>query len=557
MTTIDMSGWMAARLRHYMGNSLPGRDARDGSAPVPAKANGKLRPLGISTLPARMRNALLCLNFCPSTTRIRAAAHRVALSVIASAILAPGSCGIAMAAAPACACDSAAVVDQALPAVVNIRVAKVVHVRGAAAGKPELDRFEPYSASGFVIDPSGVIATNEHVVKDAAAITVVFSDGSHTSARLIGAAALMDFALLKVAVSKPLPVLRFGDSDALRVAEPVIAIGNPLGLGTSVSTGVVSALNRTRNTTPFGASVQTDAAINPGDSGGPLLDCTGVVIGIDTSLISNAKVLGSIGLGFALPSDSVKFAVGKLLNRQTSGPNWIGVHLQDLTPWLGTIFGYSTTTGAIVTGTDPDSPAADAPLDPGDIITAANGRQMHDASDVMQSIVMQPLEAPIVLSVWRAGHSMELVIRGHPWPHIAALRSDVLASAASIVRARKAGLGLHLTKLTAAYRRRLGLTGGSGVLIDRVTPGSQANHVGLIPGEIIGQIDERPARTPQDVMGWLAHATRPVALLVRDKTVARWVLLYLGRIDVRDLITRLPAVVAATGASNVDRHVSR
>ncbi len=543
MTNIDMSAWMAAGLRHHMRNPLPGRDACDRSAPVPALV--------------RTRNLLLGLNFRPSTRRVRAAAYGVALSVVASAIMAPGSAGIAVAAAPACVCDSAAVVEQALPAVVNIRVAKVVRVRGANARKPELDRFEPYSASGFVIDASGVIATNEHVVKDAAAITVVFSDGSHASARLIGAASLMDFALLKVTVSKPLPVLRFGDSDALRVAEPVIAIGNPLGLGTSVSTGVVSALNRSRRTTPFDASIQTDAAINPGDSGGPLLDCTGAVIGIDTLLISNAKVLGSIGLGFALPSDSVKFAVRRLLNRQSSGPDWIGVHLQDLTPWLGTVFGYSTTTGAIVTGTDPNSPAADAPLAPGDIITAANGRQPHDASDVMQSIAMQPIGAPLVLSIWRAGHSEEIVIRGQPWPHTVALRSDVLASAASITRARKAGLGLHLTKLTASYRQRLGLTGDSGVLIDRVTPGSQANHVGLIPGEIIDQVDERPARTTQDVMRWLAHATRPVALLVRDKAVARWVLLYLGRIDVRDLITPLPPVVAAGGASDVESHVSR
>ena len=539
MTTIGMSGWLAAVLR----DPLRGRAACHRSAPVSA--------------PARMRKAGLGPHCRPSIRRIRAVTSCVGLFIVASAILAAGRGGIAVAASPACACDSATVVDQALPAVVNIRVAKVVRVRGATAGNPELDRFEPYSASGFVIDPSGVIATNEHVVKDAAAITVVFSDGSHASARLIGAAALMDFALLKVAVSKPLPVLRFGDSDVLRTAEPVIAIGNPLGLGTSVSTGVVSALNRSRKTTPFDASVQTDAAINPGDSGGPLLNCTGAVIGIDTLLISNAKVLGSIGLGFALPSDSIKFAVGELLNQQTSGPNWIGVRLQDLTPWLGTVFGYSTTTGAIVTGADPDSPAADAPLDAGDIITAANGRQLHDASDVMRSIAMQPVGAPIALSIWRAGRSVEIVIRGEPWPHTVAPRSDVLASAASIIRARKAGLGLHLTKLTATYRQRRRLTGDAGVLIDRVTPGSQANHVGLIPGEIIEQVDQRPARAPQDVMGWLAHATRPVALLVRGKAATRWVLLYLGRIDVRDLLTPRLGVVAAGGASDVDRHIPR
>lgn len=469
--------------------------------------------------------------------RIPRVVSRFTWIAAAIAIVAATSGHPAAAATAAWTCSSAAVIAGALPATVNIRVVKVVRVRAATARKHEVDRFRLYTGSGFVIDPSGIIATNKHVIENAAVIEVVFSDGAEARAQLIGAGDLIDLALLKVSASRPLVALRFGDSNALQVGQPVIAVGDPLGIGMSVSTGVVSALGRALMTTPFDDFVQTDAAINPGDSGGPLLDCTGNVIGIDTALISNAKVLGSIGLGFALASNSVKFATHRLLGEESGGPNWIGVHLQDVTAQLGRVFGYFGATGAIVTSVDPNSPAADAALRAGDIVTAANGRELRDASQVMRFVLRQSAGSPVTLSLWRAGRPVDLLIRGRPWPHMKVLHNEVLATAADVVRAESIGLGLHLDSVTASdLGQRTGLIAVPGVRINRVTPGSQAANVGLVAGDVIEQIGEQPARTPESVMARLAHAETPVALLVRGKTGKRWVLLHIGHIDVRDLV---------------------
>jgi serine protease Do len=288
--------------------------------------------------------------------------------------------------------------------------------------------------------------------------------------------------------------------------------------------------------------IQTDASINPGNSGGPLLDCSGKIVGINTALISNNPSLGSIGLGFAMPSDDVKFVTNKLRNPDKDPPNWIGVNLQDLTWELAGIFARPDMTGAIVTGVDPESPAAQAALVPGDIITGAEGRELPDARAILRAIVMHPAGTPVPLSVWRDGKIVGLTVRGQPWPHTTALRSDVLASAAAVARAQAQGLGLglHLATITPADRQRFSLGNVSGVLVDQVTPGSQAQDRGLVAGDVIVQVDNRPATTPDDVMSRLASRSAAsgsrVALLVRNKSGARWIALFVGRIDVSGLL---------------------
>lgn len=258
---------------------------------------------------------------------IRNKAKCVALSTAILAFAAMGSGGSA-AAAPPRVCDSGTIVAQALPAIVNITVVKVVDGTDATPGKPDDARFDVFVGSGAVIDPSEIIVTNKHVIEGAATISVTFHDKSELPAQLIAAASFMDLAVLKVNMPRPLAALQFGDSDAVQIGQPVTAVGNPLGLGTSVSTGVVSALDRDLKQTPFDDFIQTDASINPGNSGGPLLDCAGNIIGIDTALVSNNKVPGSIGIGFALPSNDVKFVAAKLLHPETASPNWIGLRLQ-------------------------------------------------------------------------------------------------------------------------------------------------------------------------------------------------------------------------------------
>ena len=480
----------------------------------------------------------------PTALLLAAIAAVTAVNTQASATTVPGLC------------DSADVVANALSAVVNITVVKVLRTKDTTPGDASNEHIAVFVGSGVAIDPSGIIVTNKHVIQNAALIHVIFHDQVEAPARLIAASALEDLALLKVNVPTPLPTLQFGNSDALQVGQEVMAVGNPLGLGTSVSTGVVSGLHRNLMRTLVDDFIQTDASINPGNSGGPLLDCSGKIVGIDTALISNNPSLGSIGLGFAMPSDDVKFVTNKLRNPDKDPPNWIGVNLQDLTWELAGIFARPDMTGAIVTGVDPESPAAQAALVPGDIIMGAEGQELPDARAILRAIVVQPAGTPIPLSVWRDGKIVGLTVRGQPWPHMTALRSDVLASAAAVARAQAQGLGLglHLAAITPADRQRFSLGNVSGVLVDQVTPGSQAQDRGLVAGDVIVQVDNRPATTPDDVMSRLASRSTAsgsrVALLVRNKSGARWIALFVGRIDVSGLLA--PPVLPNGAASPHD-----
>lgn len=447
----------------------------------------------------------------------------------------------AAAAAPTTgACSSAGVVAPVLPAVVNITVVRIIPNRGADAGQGVQEKIEIFVGSGFVVDPSGLIVTNKHVIQDAAVIRVTFNDRQQVPAQLVAAAALVDLAVLKVDMPHPLQALRFANSDALRLGQAVVAIGNPIGLGTSVSTGVVSGLNRDLMRTPFDNFIQTDASINPGNSGGPLLDCGGDVIGVNTALLSNSKVLGSIGLGFAMPSNDARIVVNKLRDPDHVQADWIGVHLQDLTGPLAGVFGRPGTDGAIITAVDPDSPAAKAGLARGDIITAVDREQQPDARAVLRAIIVKPPGQPIVLAVWQHSALRDVMLRGQEWPGMLALRSNVLASAADVARAEAQGLGLRLAAVTPAIRKELGLSSDAGVLVEDITPESQAATMGLKTGDIIEQVNDRPAATPQDVLGQLQRGRAKqgdfVALLVRNKTMTKWVTLYVGQIDIAALI---------------------
>jgi serine protease Do len=471
--------------------------------------------------------------------KIDAAAPRIALAIAVTAGLLTACIGTGVA-APSDSCNTTGVVAQALPAIVNIRVVKITRENDAAASKPAGEKIDVSVGSGAIIDASGVIVTNKHVIQDSAMIEVTFNDKSQVPAQLIGAGALSDLALLKVDVGKPLPFLQFGDSDALRLGQPVIAVGNPLGIGTSVSTGVISGLDRDLMRSAFDDFIQTDASINPGNSGGPLLDCTGKIVGIDSALVSNSKVLGSIGLGFALPSNDVQFVARKLRDPLTSTATWVGLHLQDLTARLATVFGRPDISGAIVTGTDPDSPAARASLVAGDVITGANGHELPDARAILRFVLAQPLDTPISFTVWHQGHMSEVTLRTQPWPHIMALRSDVLASPADVAREAQEGIGLHLTAITEANSKRFGLSVDQGDLVDQVTPGSQADEADLRPGDVIVQVNDHPAPAPEVLSAQLRYganaATDLVALLVHSAAATRWVTLYVGRVDVTALL---------------------
>ena len=206
--------------------------------------------------------------------------------------------------------------------------------------------------SGFIIDPGGIIVTNKHVIDGALDIKVLFSDGDRVPAKLVAVAAMLDLAVLKVDVDRPLPVLKWGNSEALRVGDAVLAIGNPLGLGMSVSAGIVSALNRDIQDTPFDNYIQTDAAINHGNSGGPMVDLDGEVVGVDTALYNPDEAGGFIGIGLAIPAETAQFVVSRLLDPSDPRPGWIGVKLQDLTPELSEALGMRGARGSIIAAVD-------------------------------------------------------------------------------------------------------------------------------------------------------------------------------------------------------------
>jgi serine protease Do len=224
----------------------------------------------------------------------------------------------------------AAIVRRVAPAVVYIAEWKV-HPATEPNQAPR--RVRAY-ASGFIIDPSGIVVTNKHVVDDALSMHVIFSNGDSAPAHLLAAAAMTDLAVLKVDVDHPLPALKWANSDALQVGDPVLTIGNPLGIGTSVSAGIVSALNRNLHDSPFDSYIQTDAAINYGNSGGPLIDSNGEVVGVDTAFYDPDANGGSIGIGFAIPSNLASFVVRFLLEPNHPKPGWIGVTLQDMSDTL-------------------------------------------------------------------------------------------------------------------------------------------------------------------------------------------------------------------------------
>ncbi len=484
---------------------------------------------------------------------------RLPVAVLAMAVLGAIGAGTPAMAAASNSCDVADVVAQALPAIVNITVVKVLTTnsdeQGEAAiadsapvarrdmaaspgGEPAGPHFATFVGSGAIINPAGIIITNKHVIKDAAVIRVMLSNKTEVPAQLIAAASMVDLAVLKVNVPEPLPTLAFGDSAALRVGQKVIAVGNPLGLGTSVSVGVVSARGRDLMTSPFDDFIQTDATINPGNSGGPLLNCAGRIVGIDTALLSNSKVLGSIGIGFALPANEAQFVASRLVNPDSVAPNWIGLHLQTLTARLATIFGRPDMLGAIVTAVVPGSPAAEADIQPGDIIAGVDGHELGSASAVLNHIVTLPVTQPISLLIWRDREMQEVVLRGQPWPDMTALRSNVLASAASVAEAQATGLGLQLAPKATTTTMPSGPV--SGVLVDTVTQGSQADAVGIRAGDVIERVDGKPASNPAEVMHELARGASGdgdlVALLVHGKANTKWVTLYVGRVYVSGLL---------------------
>jgi serine protease Do len=454
--------------------------------------------------------------------------YRVLLPVLATLIALPFANAPAF--ARAMESGDAAAAQKATPAVVNIATWKLRQPTNVG----ESPRRVKTHGSGFIIDPSGIIVTNKHVIDGALDIKVLFSDGVRAPARLVAVAAMLDLAVLKVDVDHPLPVLKWGDSEALRVGDAVLAIGNPLGLGMSVSAGIVSALNRDIQDTPFDNYIQTDAAINHGNSGGPLVDLDGAVIGIDTALYNPDEAGGFIGIGLAIPAETAQFVVSRLLDPTTPRPGWLGFKLQDLTPELSEALGMGTAKGSIIAGVDTGGPASTAGLRPGDVLHAIGGTKPADSRAFMRTIVEIPVGRPAELTVWRDGKEETVKAIVAEWPNDMPGGGVMSAQTAEAMIQKMPDPGVRLAPLTDAARKQYGLDPKmSGVLIASVEADCEARDLGIVAGDVVTGAQGTPVATPDDVRRAVRTAHdqhRPfLALLVQGKSGARWVSLSMGR----------------------------
>jgi serine protease Do len=360
-------------------------------------------------------------------------------------------------------------------------------------------------ASGFVIDPSGVIVTCAHVVHGAWQFEVTFSDGTKVPAHVVAAARLIDIALIKVDVGHTLPVLRWGDSEKLELGDPVFTIGNALGVGLSVSGGIVSGLNRNLMDSPFDDYIQTDAAINHGNSGGPLFNTEGEVIGVDTEIISATPSWS--GVGFAIPSSGARMVADRLMNPDGPRPGWIGVKLQPVTSDMAEALGMEQARGSIVANVAHGGPAEKAGLRVGDVVLQLGTTPPSDQRALLRAIALAPIGQRDKLTVWRDGkqQSLEVVITQWPMGRWDAL--DVAAAAPPPQPRIPADLGLALATLDDANRAHFGLDiNQTGVLVSGVATDTDAAERGIVAGDVILRVQEKIVTTPAEVQAAFADA---------------------------------------------------
>ena len=409
-------------------------------------------------------------------------------------------------------------VARELPAVVSISILRApspatgttVASTAGSAEHSAAPRGRRFLGSGFIIDPSGIIVTNRHVVEDATDILVTLQDNTLLRATLLAQADQIDVALIKVTPDSPLPTVGFGDSDAVRVADRVLAIGNPLGLGGSVTRGIVSALNRDIRDTPFDDYIQTDAAINHGNSGGPLLNERGEVIGMNTAIFSPEANSGSIGLGFAIPSNDVKYVADALRSPAGMRIGTLDFRIQQVTPEIADALSMSKAEGVIVGGTKEGGGASKCGIMAGDIILRYGNMQVKDVRALARAIARTPPGTVVSLRIWRNDEPLVVAATVQEVPHAA---SSVAALPAA------AGPGWRLARIDDATRQ--------GVMVTQIAEDGTAAEAGLSVGDLVVQIQQDKVAGPEDVDQLIALARQQqrhyVAVLVQRNTEGlRW-----------------------------------
>ena len=420
--------------------------------------------------------------------------------------------------------------ERLLPAVVNISTTQTVSGTG-----PDIPRFPPGSpfedffddfmdrrdvperratslGSGFIIDSSGYIVTNNHVIADADEITVILQDDSRLVAELIGTDDRTDLAVLRVEPEAALPAVPWGDSEHMRVGDWVVAIGNPFGLGGSVTAGIISARARDINAGPYDDFIQTDASINRGNSGGPMFNLDGEVIGINTAIYSPTG--GSVGVGFAIPSALTQNVVAQIIEYGRTRRGWLGVRIQSVTDEIAESLGMEQPRGALVSTLTPGGPADGSGIEPGDIIVEFNGEAVPEMRRLPRIVAETPVGEDVSVVVWRGGELLTYSVTLGELE--AAEDSGLLTSTPDAPFQPDDGkdddasdqiLGFTLSALDDQARRRFGLSSDAGgVLIIEVMPGSDAEFKGLRPGDLIVEVSQESVTSPADVRALVDEA---------------------------------------------------
>ncbi len=468
-------------------------------------------------------------------------------AAVALALAIGGGVAAQSSAPPATTLGAAAVVAPSMPSFADVveRVAPaVVNVTVIASGTPEhqprshpglpegapMDEFfkrffeqpgMPHgtpggrhlqgAGSGFVIDPTGLVATNNHVVDGANEITVTLNDASKHKAIVVGRDEKTDVALLKIDAGHPLPFVDLADSRSVRVGDWVLAVGNPFGLGGSVTAGIVSARGRDINAGPYDDYIQIDAPINRGNSGGPLFDGFGRVIGVNTAIYSPTG--GNVGIGFAIPAETVKAVVAELRTGGHVERGWLGLQIQPVTEEIATALGLTGTAGVLVADVLPDGPAAGSELKPGDAILKAGGQTINDYKDLPKLVAATKAGTEMKLELVRAGTPQEVTLKvgAMPGSEPQAKNDDQGAGDQG-----PAQLGLALAPLTPEIRQQLDLLPDAyGVFVARVQAGSPADEAGIEAGSLISMVGGQPVSTPAQVTEAVRAAAKRGAVMLR------------------------------------------
>lgn len=442
----------------------------------------------------------------------------------------------------------ASVADLAAPlldAVVNISTSQNVKTEGKGPVPPKLPEGSPFQeffkdyfdnqkpeggdkvsslGSGFVIDPAGYIVTNNHVIEGADAIEVIFPNGSKLKATLVGTDTKTDLSVLKVEPKAPLKAVKFGDSRSMRIGDWVMAVGNPFGLGGSLTVGVVSARGRNINAGPYDNFIQTDAAINKGNSGGPLFNMKGEVIGINTAIISPSG--GSIGIGFAVPTELAQNIVEQLIQFGETRRGWLGVRVQPVTDDVAASLGMEAAKGALISGVAKGGPVENGPIQAGDIVLKFDGKDIHEMRDLLRIVAESPVGKEVDVVVFRDGKEETVKVKLgqlQDAPDEKAATDDPQAEdgdGGMVVPDDKGGsddqaqdqtpevreapqrvLGMNLVVLSNELRTEKGIAESvEGVLVASVDQGSPAEQKGMKAGDVIVEIGQDFMEVPGDVL---------------------------------------------------------